>query len=77
MNAASFIAEGLTAMNRAASAPKPSTAYASRSVVETMQRTEQAIRAYALSGRALADEAKMTAWADELRTAINEAKGLK
>jgi len=76
MNAASFIAEGLTAMNRAA-APKASTAYASRSVVETMQRTEQAIRAYALSGRALADEPKMTAWADELRTAINEAKGLK
>jgi len=69
MNAAAFIAEGLTAMNRAA-APKPSTA------IEAMERVEYSIRSYARSGRALSDEAKMIAWADDLRTAINQARGL-
>ena len=76
INAASFIADGLTAMNRAA-APEPR-AYASRSVIDTMARTEYRLRLHAqVVIDCGADGGEFLEWADELHTAINEAKGLR
>jgi len=73
MNAAAFIANGLTAMNRAAAAPKP----APVSPIEAMQRAEYRLRLHAQLVTDLGDDgSEFLAWADDLRTAIDQARGL-
>jgi len=72
MNAASFIADGLMAMNRAA-AHEPAPA----SPIEAMQRAE--VRFRRIAAEALPDsleEQEFLAWAADLRAAINQARGL-